>query len=689
MFLRELTGPVKKLHGAGPATVNALLNLGIETTADLLLHYPRDYEDRSLRVSILESASRNVPANTIVTVNDQEYFGFGNRRTLKVRIEDDSGPAELVCFGRNFLSRKLVTGSQFFLYGQFTLRFGELQCSSFDLEEYPAGFDRFNRILPVYSLSGRLTQAMLRKLVGNVLSEYESGLETELPDYLLERHILLGKREAVRNIHFPETKELLEKARKTLIFEELFHLQFLAARRSFLRKEIRNTATLPVTNLQNRVISALPFSLTHDQISVLKEIRSDTASPTPMARLLQGEVGSGKTLVAFLAALPYIENHRQAAFMAPTELLARQHAENAFRLLGPAGVRPAFLSGNIKEDKRILLLEALKNGEIDLLMGTHAVFSRDVEFRDLGFVIVDEQQRFGVLQRVTLMEKGNVPDLLLMTATPIPRTLALTAFGDLDISIIRTMPEGRKKVITHLAREGNEQKVYEWIRRELTGGKQAYFVYPLIDRSDKLSLKDAESMFEHLSRDVFSDFRSGLVHSRIPEDEKRETMRKFRAGELDILVATSVIEVGVDILNVTCIVIEHAERFGLSALHQLRGRVGRSTEQSYAFLVYSGDLTEDGKRRLKVMMEESDGFKIAEEDLKIRGPGELSGIRQAGYFRLEIADISRDMDTLVLARKDAEALTKKDPGLLAPEHSRLRDVLHRAPPFPETFMEGG
>ncbi|MCK5199242.1 MAG: ATP-dependent DNA helicase RecG, partial [Spirochaetales bacterium] len=359
--------------------------------------------------------------------------------------------------------------------------------------------------------------------------------------------------------------------------------------------------------LQRQLIKSLPFTLTPDQIKVLDEIKTDMESQSPMARLLQGDVGSGKTLVAFIAALGIIESGGQAAFMAPTELLARQHAENAAKLLEPLGVRLAFLSGNVKNSQRKPLLEALKNGEIDLIIGTHALFTGNVEFRNLQFVIVDEQHKFGVLQRLALLNKGDTPDLLLMTATPIPRTLTLTLFGDMDVSIIKTMPEGRKPIVTHLSVIDNEAKVYQAVLAEIERGHQAYFVYPRIQDSDSASdLKNAEGMYEYLQKKIFPGFRLGLIHSKLPEEEKIRTMDHFSSGRINILVSTSVVEVGVDIPNATCMVIEHAEHFGLSGLHQLRGRVGRGPAQSYAFLVYSTELSDIGKMRLKTMMNFND-----------------------------------------------------------------------------------
>jgi ATP-dependent DNA helicase RecG len=472
-----------------------------------------------------------------------------------------------------------------------------------------------------------------------------------------------------------------------------------------------------------------------------------------MARLLQGDVGSGKTLVSFLAALRAVEAGGQAALLAPTELLARQHAETAAALLEPLGLRPAFLTGNLKASGRKALLRALAEGEIDLVVGTHALFSADVVYRKLRLVVVDEQHRFGVIQRSAIMAKGlssrlpgGTPDLLMMSATPIPRTLALTVFGDLDVSVIRDLPPGRKPVKTHLARESNEGKVYDFVERELAAGHQAYFVYPLIEAGERGGLKDLVSMSEKLGSRIFPRYPLALIHSRLEEEEKRKTMEAFRRGDIRILAATSVVEVGVDVPNATCMVIEQAERFGLSALHQLRGRVGRGPDQSYCFLVYSDSpegpeppegvysemsptvkgrgaippgsepllppqkageppplpekasmpsgkppsgaggerkngLTEDAKTRLRVMLEHSDGFVIAEEDLKLRGPGQIAGLEQSGYLSLGIADPVRDAAELERARTDAFAVLERDAGLLAPEQRRIAEVLRRAPPF--------
>ncbi len=678
MFLRTITTPVTDLKGVGPATARAFAVLEIRTVADLLLHAPRSYEDRSTPVSLAEGLSGR-PVNTECTVIAHDWFGFGRKRTLKVWVEDGSGRAALNCFGRSFLEQKLPEGQRIRLYGQFSYRFGEIQASVFDFTPLHNNQDAiredFTGLLPIYPATADLSQKAIRGALRHALDRFSPSIEDELPPSCCGGEPQ-NKAELLNSLHFPASMDEAAEARERLAWEELFFLQISIARRGCEQQCVTRKRGSTAGQLADQVRHRLPFSLTPDQESVIEDVRRDLSSSRAMARLIQGDVGSGKTLTAFLAACETIEKGEQAAFMAPTELLARQHAENAARLLEPAGIRLALFTGSVTGEARRLLLEKLKSGSIDLVIGTHALFSEEVEFKQLGLAIIDEQQRFGVLQRLTLARKGDQPDLLVMTATPIPRTLAMTVFGDLEVSRIHTMPPGRKPVITHLAAMGKEEKVYRWIEKEVDAGRQAYCVYPLIQGSSKLDLKDAEGMYEALKK-RFPRYNIGLIHSRLPEDQKIETMHGFSSGTINILVSTSVVEVGVDVPNATCMVVEHAERFGLSALHQLRGRVGRGNHQSYMFLVYSAELADEGKQRLKVMKEHSDGFRVAEEDLKIRGPGNISGVEQTGFLRLRFADLVRDTDLMLTARDQARSIIAEDPGLLHPENNLLRRVLQR------------
>jgi len=682
MFLRSINVPVNTIKGITPSAVPKLARLGIYRASDLLLHYPRDWEDRRT-VNPLNGYDR-ARVCTVVTVFSREWIGFGRMRTLKVYVEDETAQAALLCFNRPWLDKKLVTGEKFNIYGRFYYKYGEIQSSSFEIEDTDSNCG-FNRIFPVYPLSSGLSQAMLRRFTSRALEIFARNIENELPQMIIEKYNLMDKKNALKTVHFPSGMEELAAAKKTLIYEELFYLEVIVGKRSLERGRrikstpVKNAHDEVFTPLQNKLVERLPFALTQGQKDAVTEINRDMSGGIPMARLLQGDVGSGKTLVSFLAALKAAEEGGQTAIMAPTELLARQHAQNAGKLLEPLGIHIAFLTGNIKTAGRKELLKNLIDGTINIVVGTHALFSRDVEYKNLKLVVIDEQHRFGVTQRALIMTKGENPALLMMSATPIPRTLALTVFGDMDVSVIKDMPPGRKPVITHLAKESNEKKVYDFVHRELEKGRQAYFVYPLIEGGE--DIKDAVSMADRLANKVFPEYKTALIHSKLTEDEKRKTMDDFSRGEIKILAATSVVEVGVDVPNAACMVVEHAERFGLSALHQLRGRVGRGKEQSYCFLVYSDELTDDGKTRLKVMLENHDGFIIAEEDLKLRGPGQIAGTEQSGYLLLGIANPVRDTEELERARADAFGILESDPALLLAGHRVIARVLEEAPPF--------
>ena len=693
MFLGQLVQDVSTVRGVGPAIAARLARMGVRSVCDLLLLLPRGYEDRSAVVTLAQAAEME-KACVAAVVTSVVDLGWGRRGTMKALVSDQSGEAELLCFGRPFLRATLQPGKKFFIWGTFRLRRGALQCADFELEPWSETPALFGKILPVYPLTEGLTQATMRKVISRALEEFLPFLEPLLPAHLLESRRLSGLRESLQGVHFPKSASSAQACRQALAYEELLAFEITVLRKKRVQSVVRLRKRTLDGRLRDALVARLPFSLTADQRTVAGEIETELASAVPMARLLQGDVGCGKTLVALLSALLVIAGGEQAVFLAPTELLARQHAENAARLLEPLGIRIAFLAGSVTGEPRALLLAALRAGDIDLLFGTHAHFSQEVAFRDLGLVIDDEQHKFGVLQRQAIVRKGESPDMLLMTATPIPRTLALTAFGDLDVSTIRTMPEGRRPVITHLAREGNEQKVYQRVREEMEKGRQAYFVYPLIEESEALAIKDAETAFRLLGETVYPGVPMALIHSRVPQEQKERAMSGFAAGSVKVLVATSVVEVGVDVANATCIVVEHAERFGLSTLHQLRGRVGRGGEQSYAFLVYGAKLTPEGVERLKVMKETTDGFQIAERDMLLRGPGELLGVRQSGFLNFRVADLLVHGPLLFAARDDAKRILADDPGLLLPAHAALAKVFNGtvAAPWAAGFpavVEGG
>ncbi len=708
MKINDIKTPVSSISGVGPQLTKNLSKLNIFTVGDLLQYYPRGYEDRSVKVTLAEYKT-HPKIHTVARVMGQEWFGYGRMKTLKILINDGTAPAELICFNRAFLENQLVTGSVITVTGAFYVKYNKLQSSSFEVTKMnfeqeataaalKAAQPLNTGILPVYHLTEGVTHKALYKAICSAVVQYAHGIDNEIPEQIISQRGLETKQEAIKSIHQPKTLADAELARKTLAYEELYHLQYAIAQRAFRHRgyipeqEITvetNAAPQAETSdgsistalfrsslspLQRELMDKLPFDLTPDQQKVIFEMNAEIdrgftqrykpqenkdRPPFTMARLLQGDVGSGKTLTALFICLRVINYGGQCAFMAPTEILARQHAETTSRMLDCLGIRTAFLTGNVKASGRTQLLKALKAGEIDILIGTHALFSTQVTYKDLQLAVIDEQHRFGVLQRQAIIAKGRVseengmtsePHLLMMSATPIPQTLALTMFGDLDVSVIKSMPKGRKPIQTYLVKEGNEPNAYEAVRKELAKGHQAYFVYPAI-QSDG-DYKSAEQNFEQLKK-IFPEYKCALVHSKIDEEQQAKTLSDFHDGKLQILVATTVIEVGVDVPNATCMVIEQADHFGMAQLHQLRGRVGRGSEQSYCFLIYNKNLSETGIERMKALRQSTDGFYIAEQDLKTRGPGELQGTAQAGELSLGIADISKDKDLLFQARTDA------------------------------------
>ena len=710
MFLNELKVTVESLAGVGPATAKQFAKLNIFTVADLLSVYPRDYDDRTKKITLAEF-SQHPKVHTICKVVAHSWFGYGKMKTLKIEITDGTANAFLIAFNRSFLEKSLPVGSIISVTGRFEIKYNEIQSTAFEasrlaydgnIADYISAPVPDSALYPVYPLTEGLSQKNYRKTIGAALKAYGKTISDELPQEIIQERKLLPKQQALLQIHMPKNLEEVEEARRTLIYEELYQFEYKMALRA-----LRHRGTLPsdkevkesrevtkeefhdsLSPRQKQLASRLTFELTPDQMKAIMDINADidrsqvefnammnrefgTAGenerpPFNMQRLLQGDVGSGKTLVSFFACLRTIDYGGQCALLAPTELLARQHAENAAKLLEPVNVKAAFLTGNLKSAGRENLVNALRDGNIDLVIGTHALFSRNVSYKKLQLAIIDEQHRFGVAQRESIIDKGRVsfgatahtPDVLMMSATPIPQTLALTAFGDLDVSLIKTMPKGRKPVKTLLTVMGNERNVYEAVRKELNAGHQAYFVYPRIgeeteDSDNDKSLKAAEEMYDFLSNQVYPGITCALIHGKVTEEEQKKILEDFSKGKTKVLIATTVVEVGVDVGNATCIVVEHADHFGLAELHQLRGRVGRSDLQSYCFLIYGKNITEEGKARLKALHESTDGFYIAEQDLKLRGPGEISGTSQSGYLTLAIADLARDKEILKIARYDA------------------------------------
>lgn len=664
---------ITKVPGVGKALKGEFEKLGVSTLSDAVELLPRGYDDRRKERRMNDATPQDPSVNCRITILSHETFPSPKMgMTLKVNAEDDDGErVTLLCFNRPFLKNQLKIDSSWYLNAVVQKYKGLYSTSRFEIKKTKEECG-IGRILPLYPLSGNLKQKNVRDATRFALASL-SPFEEILPQETIERNSLVSRTDAFNYVHWPNDDIEIKEGKRTLAFTELLLLELSILREKKDKKAIKKAKP---SKLEGAFISSLPFSLTPDQDKAIDEIREDLSSTTPMYRLLQGDVGAGKTLVAWISALSIIERGGQVAFMAPTELLARQHAEKASELLSPLGVRIAFVTGEVKGKGRNLLLKALREGEVDLAIGTHALFSSDVVFKNLKYVIIDEQHRFGVGQREALTKKGEMPHVLMMTATPIPRTLAMTVFADMDTSIIRSMPKGRKPIKTHTVSSKNRERMYEAVGVEFQRGHQAYFVYPRIDDEGESDLRDVTTMYSFLQK-KYPGVPSALIHSKLEEEEKVRILKEFREKKIQYLVSTSVVEVGIDIPDATCMVIEHAERFGLAALHQLRGRVGRSELQSYCFLVFEPSLSEDGKERLKVMRDTNDGFLIAEKDLEIRGPGEMSGNKQSGFLKLKFASITEDQDILEDARNEAERILNEDKGLISGINSGLRKALEK------------
>jgi len=684
-----LDSSIEYLKGVGPTKGDILKKeLGIFTFGDLLMHFPYRYVDKTQFHKIRDISSSSEVVQIRGTLRRLDTMGDGRKKRLIGKLRDDSGAIELVWFkGVYWLEKSLVIGKEYVAYGRVNSFRGKINIPHPEIEEVtPANQNKANTFSPVYPSTEKLNAKNLdakgqRKLIELLFNKLSAKDTPEnLPDYLVDKFKFPSRFEALKHIHFPTNQKELDLARNRLKFEELFFLQLRLLQIRRRRKDSIKGFHFPtIGDFFNRFYKEkLPFELTGAQKRVLKEIRKDLGSGIQMNRLLQGDVGSGKTIVGLMCMLIALDNNFQAVLMAPTEILAQQHYSSIAKYVEGLGIHVGFLSGSVKGKKRKELLKLLKQGDIHILIGTHAVLEDPVEFKNLGLAITDEQHRFGVKQRSRLWKKGLVhpPHILVMTATPIPRTLAMTLYGDLDVSVIDELPPGRKEIETLHRTENHRLRVTGFMKEEIAKGRQVYVVFPLIEESATLDLQNLEQGYENLLRDFpMPDYQISIVHGRMKPADKDFEMQRFVKGETQIMVATTVIEVGVNVPNASVMIIENTERFGLSQLHQLRGRVGRGAEQSYCLLMSSFKLSKEARSRIETMVGTNNGFEIAEADLKLRGPGNIEGTQQSGILNFKIADLAKDGRILQTAREIAARILDHDPKLEKPIHQRLRQFI--------------
>ena len=666
----EWNSSVSMLKGIGEQRERKLQKLGISTIEDLLTHYPREYKDRSEILKIAD-LPMDEPSTFLAQVKEEgQNSRHGRLVYTRMKVYDETGSVGVLWYNQPYMKNSLKIGEWYLFSGKLQKKYGRKEILSPEVERIGENFAG-GRIIPVYPASEGVSQKMLRNLMEDALSQMSGGMREELPLWLRKEYKLAERNFAIENIHFPKTEQGFYDARRRLVFEELFVLQTALFQLKNTLEDSGEGIILKKKKALQEAEGLLPFALTGAQKRVLKEMEKDMTSGKIMNRLVQGDVGSGKTAVAMVAAYWAIRNGYQATIMAPTEVLANQHFESFQKVFEPAGIKVVLLTGSLKAKEKRETLEQVKNGDAQMIVGTHAVIQKGVEYHKLGLAITDEQHRFGVRQRSTLADKGENVHTLVMTATPIPRTLALILYGDLDISIIDELPPGRQKIDTSAVDSRYHQRIYTFIQKHVKEGRQAYVICPLIEESEKLEVQSVLNYTEELVKEL-PECRVACVHGKMKAKEKQEIMDGFAAGNIDVLVSTTVIEVGINVPNATIMLIENAERFGLAQLHQLRGRVGRGSEKSYCILV-SDTKTKVAKERMKTMTESEDGFVISEKDLKLRGPGEFFGIRQHGLPELKIADLYKDMAILKEAQSAAAELLKKDRFLDAEEHQLLRE----------------